>query len=167
MTHRRAIALVELMATLLLSAVIMILLSKVLVDGIKIEHLAAERLHRRATADTFLDRLRADALHAESFTWQGTDEAFILTLAAREGASKQEVGYNFLGGAVTRTIEGRQTDAWKAPRLIIEANVSKTCKHPLLDVNFVELPPARKRDALPRETHILVNMPQQQTEIAR
>ncbi|MFN0137314.1 MAG: hypothetical protein ACKVS9_14520 [Phycisphaerae bacterium] len=167
MARRRAFLLVESLAALLVASLMIFLLCRMLVDGMQIERLTSERMQRRAATDSFLDRLRADAMRADSFEWGSTEDAFVLTLFGAASLPQRDVAYNFLGGDVTRTANGMQTDGWKAPRLLIEAAVRSEHRRALLDVNVVELPPARKRDARPRETHSWVNLPARRSEETR
>ncbi|MFN0136320.1 MAG: hypothetical protein ACKVS9_09425 [Phycisphaerae bacterium] len=155
---RRAVMLVQLLGTMALASILLVLLARLVIGGIRTERLAAERMQRREICAHFLAHLRRDALATQAFEWRAEEHAWVLILALGSDGTPT-VQYEFLGRDASRRVDGRQTDAWVAPRLLIEANLNRDHHRPLLDVNFVEYPPMSKRERLPRETHVLVNLP--------
>jgi type II secretory pathway pseudopilin PulG len=138
-----AFLLVELMIVIVLGAAVLSILGQLLLDGLYLQRLAGQHEVRITIMDTLAQRLRRDALAASSYQWQPAEQGGTLTISQWGDGSISTAHYVFEPERVSRSDAGGESGAWKAERLRFAVRIDAGPGADVLQLDFVELPPAR------------------------
>ncbi len=152
---RPALLLVQVLALTALMVVLGALLSRVMLDLVRVHRLAGEHADRIAVMDTLDKQLRHDLRTAERITINGDT----LTLHIRGPAGSALLHYQFTPVTITRSVDPAPPDPFSGPaateyrarRLRFAWQLEPAPHGGLLQLRFIEEPPPHRR--LPDRTY--------------
>lgn len=153
-SRRPAFLLVHLITTLPLAALLLLVLGRVVLDAVHVQHVAAQHAGMTVVGDALLTQLRLDALGAASC--RQDDAKLTLKLAGANSGSNVE--YTFTPTAVWRAARG-DVRVWQARRLRFDWSTAWGPAGGVLTLDLVELPPPRKSAVLTHSYHATVVLP--------
>jgi len=150
---RRALLLVEGLIMLAAAALLVLVLSKLLVDALRVQRSAAEHAQRTAVMDSMLRYLRRDLRAASAYEWDGR------TLSLRSPGWGGRVEYELTTERAVRRDCGTETGAWAAERLALAFEVEHGPAGDMLYAAWIELPPPRRTELPEREFAVSLTLP--------
>ena len=150
MSPRRGFTLVEMLFAVSALLIMMLVLSKMLVDGIYMQRIAGERVNRGATVAAITQRLRADAIGAVDYKMTAQGNADLLTLSTYLDGMRREVQWIFQVENVLRLVDGHELDGYANERLLVSVALEPGTLHDILELKLTVVPPSRSRGHTPR-----------------
>ena len=143
------------------SAIILSVLGKLLLDGMYLQRIAAERSNRLAVMDSLTERLRADALGATAYAWDEGESTQTLKLCPCADGAQHHVDWIFEGGDVLRRVDGCEAGGFHATRVGLTARVERSARCDVLILDVTVFPPTHSRSPEPRNYAQCVLLPRQ------
>jgi hypothetical protein len=122
-----------------LGAVFLGILGKLTIDAFYLLRVAGQHSDRMAVMDSLIGRLRADAVRAVAYRWDG----HTLTLMRAADNPDRDVQYGIGIDHVWRAEAGVETDQWQMFRLGFAAECRRGLRADVLQLEFIEQPPER------------------------
>lgn len=158
----RAFMLLELMFAISVASIIFFALGKLLLDGIYLQRIAAQRANRLAVTQALTERLRADALGAVAYAWNERESASTLKLHTYADGSHRQVDWVFRGDQVVRRADDRDAGGFRTERLRFYAQIERNTHADILALELIVCPPARSRHSSPRSSSERVLLPREE-----
>lgn len=148
---RRAFLLAEAMFAIAMGVVAVAIGSKLLVDAMYLQYLAAGHDNRLIAQNAVTEHLRADLLSSAAYEWRTDGDAATLLLFESKPSTTAEIEYRIEPEHVVRRTAQGDESVWGAERLAFRGERLPAPNTSLLRIAFVEVPPARAT-ALPNRT---------------